>query len=290
MSPPTAGRIFRFGPFELREAEGELRKHGVRVKLHSQPFQLLLLLLERPSELVSRDAVRERLWDRDTFVDFDHGLNTAVNKVRQALRDSASEPRFIETVPGKGYRLITPVVVVTAPHAEIDGEQTHPADSAAQTAAEHQPQSRLEKLLASPQELPSASRPVVRTLLLLEQALYLSFYVSALANLGEIDRILTEWRTAAPDFVLALVMVTAVGLIPVRLFLSAAICFDAPRLRSKFAKLFPLLLALDLLWALSPFLLVHHVNLGVALAMSAALVYLPFTQRSLIMMYAPRPK
>ena len=96
---------------EADEAAGELRKSGLRIKLHSQPFQLLTMLLERPSEVVTREEMRRRLWGDGTFVDFDHALNSAVNKIREALNDSASRPRFVETVAGKGYRFIAPVVV-----------------------------------------------------------------------------------------------------------------------------------------------------------------------------------
>ena len=78
-------RIFRFGVFEASQGSGELRKHGIRVKLHSQPFQVLMMLLEKPSQVLTRDEMRTRLWGQDTFVDFDHGLNTAVNKIRDAL-------------------------------------------------------------------------------------------------------------------------------------------------------------------------------------------------------------
>ncbi len=113
MIPEAIPRQFRFGAFEVNEAVGELRKNGIRIKLHAQPFQILVMLLERPSELVTREEMRRRLWDEDTFVDFDHGLNTAVNKLREALGDLASQPRHIETVPGKGYRFLAPVTMET---------------------------------------------------------------------------------------------------------------------------------------------------------------------------------
>src|SRR5262252_7180111 len=106
MTAEPQHRVFRFGAFEADEGTDELRKNGVRLKLHSQPFQLLVMLLERPSELVTREEMRQRLWGDDTFVDFDHGLNSAVNKLRDALGDSASQPRYIETIAGKGYRYV----------------------------------------------------------------------------------------------------------------------------------------------------------------------------------------
>jgi TolB-like protein/DNA-binding winged helix-turn-helix (wHTH) protein/Tfp pilus assembly protein PilF len=88
---------------------GELRKHGVRIRLHAQPFQILGMLLERPGEMVTREELRHALWADDTFVDFDHGLNNAINRLREALGDSAGSPRFIETLPRRGYRFIAPV-------------------------------------------------------------------------------------------------------------------------------------------------------------------------------------
>jgi TolB-like protein/Tfp pilus assembly protein PilF len=102
----------RFGVFEIDLASGELRKRGVKVKLHDQPLRVLTLLLERPGQVVKRDELKEKLWAADTVVDFDHGLNSAMNKVREALGDSADSPRFIETIPRRGYRFIYPVPTV----------------------------------------------------------------------------------------------------------------------------------------------------------------------------------
>ncbi len=99
----------RFGVFELDLRAGELRKQGLRIKLQEKPFQVLALLLERPGELVTREELQKKLWPGDTFVDFDHSMNTAVNKLREALGDSAESPRFIETLPKRGYRFIAPV-------------------------------------------------------------------------------------------------------------------------------------------------------------------------------------
>jgi len=99
----------QFGTFELDLESGELRRAGIKLRLQDKPFQLLVLLLERPGEVVTREAVRGRLWPADTFVDFDHGLNTAVRKLRQVLGDSAENPRFIETLARRGYRFVAPV-------------------------------------------------------------------------------------------------------------------------------------------------------------------------------------
>jgi DNA-binding winged helix-turn-helix (wHTH) protein len=105
---PSAGLI-RFGVFELDRQSGELRKAGVRVALQEQAFQVLTVLLERPGDLVTRDELRQRLWPHGTFVDFEHGLNAVVNRLRDTLGDSADAPRFVETVPRRGYRFIAPV-------------------------------------------------------------------------------------------------------------------------------------------------------------------------------------
>src|SRR6266581_587575 len=103
------GHAIRFGVFEVDLQAGELRKHGLRIKLRDQPFQILSLLLARPGQVVSRDELQKQLWPNDTFVDFDSGLNKAVNHLREALGDSADSPRFIETVPKRGYRFVAPV-------------------------------------------------------------------------------------------------------------------------------------------------------------------------------------
>lgn len=99
----------RFGQFQVDLSAGELRKQGRRVRIQEQPFQVLTILLERPGEVITREELHKRLWPADTFVDFDHGLNIAVNKLRQALGDSADEPRFVETLPRRGYRFLASV-------------------------------------------------------------------------------------------------------------------------------------------------------------------------------------
>jgi DNA-binding winged helix-turn-helix (wHTH) protein/tetratricopeptide (TPR) repeat protein len=105
-------RALRFGIFDLDACAGELRKHGIRVHLQDQPFQILMLLLSRPGELVSRDEIRQKLWSADTFVDFDRNLNKAMNKLRLALGDSAESPKFIETLHRRGYRFIAPIQIL----------------------------------------------------------------------------------------------------------------------------------------------------------------------------------
>ncbi len=102
-------QTFGFGPFELDRQSGQVRKNGLGLKLQGQPVKILEILLERPGELVTREELRQRLWSSDTFVDFDHSLNTAVQRLRQALGDDADTPRYIETIPKRGYRLVAEV-------------------------------------------------------------------------------------------------------------------------------------------------------------------------------------
>lgn len=111
------GRLVRFGSFELDIETGELRKSGVKVPLQEQPFRVLAMLVERPGQLVTREQLRGRLWPDAVFVDFDHGLNKAVAKIRRALGDLAESPRFVETLERRGYRFIAPV---EQPVAEVD--------------------------------------------------------------------------------------------------------------------------------------------------------------------------
>ena len=101
--------VVKFGVYEVDPHAGELRRNGVKIKLQEQPFQVLAMLLERPGEVISREELQRRLWPADTFVDFDHSLNAAIKRLRDALRDSADNPRFVETLARRGYRFVAPV-------------------------------------------------------------------------------------------------------------------------------------------------------------------------------------
>lgn len=114
-APAERPQVYRFGVFELDTLTHELRKQGVRVRLQDQPYQLLLLLLERAGRLVTRDELRARLWPSSVYVDFDHGLNNAIARVREALGDAAATPTFIETVPRLGYRFVHPILSSSSP-------------------------------------------------------------------------------------------------------------------------------------------------------------------------------
>src|SRR6516165_3296204 len=103
---PAANSPVRFGVFELDPSTGNLRKHGVRVKLQDQPFAVLLILLEKPGQLVTREELQQRLWPADTFVEFDKGIYNAMKRLRETLGDEAETPRYIETIPKRGYRFL----------------------------------------------------------------------------------------------------------------------------------------------------------------------------------------
>src|SRR6266850_3754753 len=109
----STARLFRFGIFELDARSGELRRHGLKIRLPDQSFQILRILLDRPGDVVTRAELQQRLWPSDTFVDFNVGLNSAVRKLREALDDSAENPRFIETLPRRGYRFVASVESAT---------------------------------------------------------------------------------------------------------------------------------------------------------------------------------
>src|ERR1700741_3569637 len=140
----------RFGVFELDLRSGELLKHGLRVRLQEQPFRLLEMLLEHPGEVVTREELQKRLWPADTFVDFDHGLNKAISKIREALGDSAESPRFVGTVARRGYRFL----------AEV-----RPADTAPGTSPEPAAQAPGRREARAPSNLagePATPKPLVQ--------------------------------------------------------------------------------------------------------------------------------
>lgn len=279
MTDPRPTQRFRFGVFEADAASGELRRQGLRVKLNAQPFQVLCMLLERPGEVLTREEISRELWPDGTFVDYEHGVNSAVNRIREALGDKASQPRFVETLARRGYRFIAPIERIG-----LTSDQPSTASVIPDAPAAEQPPEPSFHILASPQELPRASYPVVRTLFVLLQFMYLGFYVGALANLAEIEELIAPLPRAGQ--VMTLLIVTAAILIPLRAFVLSSVFFRAPGVRRKFLKMWPFLFAFDELWALAPFLLLHHINFGVALACMTLLVYSPFAQRSLLLMGA----
>jgi DNA-binding winged helix-turn-helix (wHTH) protein len=281
--PPSSSesRLLRFGVFEVDLAAGELRKNGARIRLQEQPFQVLAALLQNAGQVVTRENLRETIWPADTFVDFDHSLNTAVNKIRESLGDSASSPRFVETLARRGYRFIAPVdriaaaATVSAPiHAQRNDPQVNnlPATPPTATIALH------------PElHVPIPRRGLVRALFALIQAMYLIFYLSGLAHLHDVDRVassfLPGWRAL---FIVGAVLLTGAVGIPLRFYLLSAVAFDFRKLAGTFGRLFPFVLALDELWAIAPFLLLPQIGVGLAFAATAALLYVPFSERTLV--------
>jgi cholera toxin transcriptional activator len=294
MSEPNQDRRYRFGVFEADAATGELRRQGVRVRLNAQPFQVLLMLLERPGSLVTREEISRELWPEGTFVDYDHGVNSAVNRIREALGDTAGSPRFIETLARRGYRFIAPVeriegseILVAPGRPEVKKEEAAVVEVTPEAGPEPRSESNSKPgfaILASEDDLPKSPHAVVQTLYILFQLMYLGFYVGALCNLAEIDGLVSALPRG--EIVYGVLIATAAILIPVRAFLLCAVIFHPPAVREKLMKIWPFILVFDELWALSPFLLLHHINFGLALACTTLLVYSPFAQRSLVLMGA----
>lgn len=278
--------IARFGLYEIDLVSGELRKEGTRVRLQEQPFRVLAMLLERPGEMVTREEMRTRLWPGDTFVDFDHGLNTAVNKLREALGDAAANPRFVQTVARRGYRFIAPVqqngaVQLTSADATLSAVPAGVVIAGAEAAA-------TPATLHPELEVPVPRRGLTRGLFILIQVMYLIFYVAALFRWQAVQRIadgfLPGWGAVA--IVIAVLVTAGVG-IPLRCYLISGAAFDHRRLGEKFQRLFPAILVLDELWAIAPFLLAERIGFGPAFAATAGLLYLPFSERSLVRMAYP---
>ncbi|HET7751289.1 MAG TPA: winged helix-turn-helix domain-containing protein [Terriglobales bacterium] len=289
--------VYRFATFEADPATGELRKAGVRLRLPEQPFRVLIMMLERPGELVTREEIRQKLWPADTFVDFDHGLNTVINRLRETLGDSAANPHFIETLARRGYRFLAtvdvtgPATAAAAPSAAPVEPISPPAESRKINGAVLALNGRVAAVLTRPEDVPAVPRRYVRVLFLLIQIMYLCFYIAALARLRALEDLLESAFTHWTWMVVVLVVTAAVG-IPIRLYLLAAVSFDVRGLTHKFHRLFPFTFVLDELWALAPFLLLPQIGLGLALAASAALIYVPFSQRTVLLMgdaHAQRP-
>lgn len=272
---------YQFAEFEADLNAAELRKQGTRLRLQLQPFQVLVALLERPREVVTRDELRQRLWPQDTFVDFDHGLNTAIAKLRDVLGDSAAHPRYVETIAKRGYRFLGDV-------AAVDDQARGGASAANPVLDPGGQQTELEKSSAvgDKSELPRASRRTARALFTFSQIMYLSFYLSALFRLDRLDQSAYQAWDGAGQIMFIAYLVTALVGIAVRLYLITATAFDYHLLGEKYRMMFPALFLLDMLWAVSPFLIAGRIGLGFALGATAALIYMPFAQRVLIKMIA----
>lgn len=278
---------YKFDQFEADVKAVELRRNGRRLKLQMQPFQVLVALLERPQEVVTREELRLRLWPQDTFVDFDHGLNTAIAKVRDALGDSAGRPRYIETIAKRGYRFLGEVELPQESSASSAVAQSVPAasrnsdpaiDSVNAVSRVLEPNPALET------ELPRAGRGTSRLLFVLVQIMYLTFYLSALFDWQQLLRASFMLWPAGERTVFSIYLATSLIGVVVRIYLMTATALDYHLLADKYRVLFPWLFALDMIWALAPLLLADRMGWGLALGATAALVYLPFAQRVLVKM------
>jgi cholera toxin transcriptional activator len=280
MANSTSAPLYRFDSYEADVRSGELRKDGEHLRIQEQPFQVLIALLERPREVVTRDELRERLWPSDTFVDFDHGLNTTINKLREALGDSASNPRFIETLPRRGYRFLMEVESLPAtnsaeaptgefPVPMVTVSQATIADDRVQPAQKPNP------------ELPEIHPDRATILFAALQVMYVVFYVIALWRVDEAGWRMERYLGISARTVMITVMVTAAVGLALRLYTLSQVAFRYRGLGRNFRLMFPIVLIVDVVWAFSPFFLIHLIGIGLAFAASAALVYSPFAQRVL---------
>jgi cholera toxin transcriptional activator len=274
---------YKFDEFEADLRAAELRKNGNRLKLQLQPFQVLVALLERPQEVVTREELRQRLWPQDTFVDFDHGLNTAMVKLRDVLGDSASKPRFIETIAKRGYRFLGTADVIAEQPASTEPKNSVQLEVGAATVGN--PNLQPASVPAVPDSgLPRTSRNTARLLFTSTQIMYLIFYLSALFRWENTYKAaFNTWGRAGATAFVVYLATSMVG-IAVRLYLISATAMDYHLLGSKYRVLTPALFVLDMIWALSPLLIADRIGLGFALGACAALVYMPFAQRTLMKM------
>jgi DNA-binding winged helix-turn-helix (wHTH) protein len=263
---PNQKRLAQFGPYQADLRTGELRKHGIRLRLQEQPFQVLAMLLLNPGELVTREQLQKRLWPGDTFVDFDHGLNTAINKLREVLSDSSATPKYIETLPRRGYRFLATVEFTNGASAGEAPDTV--AGSTGQVTA----------------PLPAAPRPIARGLFLALQGMYLVFYIVTLMRHDRIAEAVDSLFGGGGTWVTVIALVSAAVGIAVRLFFFSGVVLDFPRIGEIFLRVFLFVMFLDELWAMSPLLIWRELGGGIALAAVAALVWSPFAQRTLITM------
>ena len=261
--PKSGCRIFttvmRFGDFELDCATAELYKNGRRLKLQDQPARLLVLLASRAGTLVTRADIQETLWADGQFVEFEHAINVAVKKIREALDDDPLKPRFIETVPKKGYRFIGAIDVEPAPPPQPVSVATEPVV-------------RDEEILEREFALPAAR---ARILFIAVQAVYLTIYGLALLHMHDVAAVLGE---AGIPWLAVPVLVGAAASIPVRLYLVFTVGLGHPAAGMKYRRMLPYLMPWDWLWAPSPFLAIESVGAERALVMSILLAYPPISQ------------
>jgi DNA-binding winged helix-turn-helix (wHTH) protein len=281
----------RFESFELDCITGELFKDGSRLKLQDQPARLLILLVSRAGMLVTRDEIQKSLWEDGEFVEFEHAINVAVKKIREALNEDPLKPRMLETLPRKGYRFIAPVEAVTnsagPDPAEADVPDFKPViepSSVDVREARLPPNQEIQKRIELPlsevdeetleREFALPARPA-RVLFLIVQGMYLTIYSLALVHMYDVASTL---GMAGVGWLAAPLLIGAAGSIPVRLYLIFTVGLGHPAAGIKYRRMLPYLMPWDWIWAVSPFLAIHTIGPEWALVISAVLVYPPMTQ------------
>lgn len=281
--------IIKFDEFELDLGRYELRRQGQPLKLEKIPMELLILLAEREGQLATREEIIRRLWGQNVFVDTRQGINTAIRKIRLALKDDPDQPRILQTVVGKGYRLMAPMAMergrpleaaspVEADVAVVSVGDVMPAPVAPDGAK------WTEVSASAPAQAAQASiiRPwLARALFVVIQAGYLALYSAAFVFLPGIRRL--PLPAGAPALVLIAGLIGAA----VRLYLITAVAFNFSGSGRLFRQIFPGVVVLDVLWAASPLFLFQRWG-ELTLLFVAALVFLPFSQRTLMLSaYSP---
>jgi len=294
--------ILKFDEFELDLGRYELRRSGRAVKLEKIPMELLILLAEREGQLVTREEIIQKLWGDSVFVDTRQGINTAIRKIRLALKDDPDQPRILETVVGKGYRLAAPVTIAGgAGPTEARGDSAtakpatadvHPASMSHEVIPAPRPSALAERgdgvsgkagihRSDSAESAPAPgtapiSPAAARTFFLFIQVGYLIMYAAAFIYFPNIRRL------GLPSFVPLLTLV--VGLIgtAARIYLLSSVAVHYSEARRLFRQMFPGTLVLDVVWAASPFLLYHKLG-ELTLIFVAGMVFLPFSQRTLVL-------
>ena len=279
----------RFDCFELDLRTRELRKDGSLIRLQDLPARLLALLAIQSGELVTRAEIEKALWGEDQIVEFEHSINTAMKKIREALGDDLAAPRFIETLPRKGYRFLVPVrqvddSVPVNPVIEVARDVADPPHELPGTStAEQENRGGTQSLAAAEEQEFALPRATARFLFLIAQTGYLAMYAAALYKADAVQEILNRVLTIPFQIGVFVVLASAMCGIAVRLYLITSVGFDHPAAGEKYFRLFPVLFALDMFWAASPLLLARKIGFGLSLGSVAALAYLPFAQRVLMM-------
>lgn len=284
-SENVQAKTIHFDEFEIDLGRYELRRNGRVLKLEKLPMELLILLAEREGQLVTREEIIQRLWGNDVFVDTRQGINTAVRKIRLALKDDPDDARIVQTVIGKGYRLAAPISVAAAPQGGASAGTDH---QAAEQVFESQfppaavPSECPPRQDMQPADGPSAAKTapispaLARGLFLLIQMGYLALYTVAFAYFAEIQRL--GLSSSVWEFVLVGGLTGAA----VRLYLISAVSFGYAGAGRLFQQMFPGVIVLDAIWAASPLLLYSQWGMVTLLGV-ACLAFLPFSQRTLIL-------